>query len=93
MSTNTLPSRAEDFPARYVEVVKRAQRAERAELADALEGFWIGAWCGEGDGEAEVIAKTRGSIRFLPLEPREPGAACVHRGKPGVDVATLARAY
>jgi prolyl-tRNA synthetase len=56
-------------------------------------GFWIGAWCGEGDCEAEISARTKASIRFLPLEPQDPGAACVHCGKPGVDVATWARAY
>jgi prolyl-tRNA synthetase len=56
-------------------------------------GFWIGAWCGDGACEAEVSAKTKATIRFLPLEPRDPGAACIHCGKPGTEVATWARAY
>ncbi len=56
-------------------------------------GFWIGAWCGDAACEAEVSTKTKATIRFLPLEPEDPGAACVHCGKPGVDVATWARAY
>lgn len=56
-------------------------------------GFWIGAWCGDAACEAEVSSKTKATIRFLPLEPTDPGAACVHCGKPGVDVATWARAY
>ncbi|MGI8829612.1 MAG: proline--tRNA ligase anticodon binding domain-containing protein, partial [Candidatus Limnocylindria bacterium] len=56
-------------------------------------GFWIGAWCGDAACEAEVSTKTKATIRFLPLEPTDPGAACVHCGKPGVDVATWARAY
>ena len=56
-------------------------------------GFWVGAWCGDGSCEAEVAAKTKASIRFLPIEPADPGAACVHCGAPGVDVATWARAY
>jgi prolyl-tRNA synthetase len=56
-------------------------------------GFWIGAWCGDSACEAEISAKTKASIRFLPLEPRDPGAACIHCGGPGVDVATWARAY
>ena len=60
---------------------------------DEVGGFWIGAWCGEDSCEAEISAKTKASIRFLPIEPRDPGAACVHCGKPGVDVATWARAY
>jgi len=56
-------------------------------------GFWRGAWCGEGSCEAEITAKTKATIRFLPIEPMDPGAACVHCGRPGVDVATWARAY
>ena len=56
-------------------------------------GFWIGSWCGDGACEAAISARTKASIRFLPLEPEDPGAACVHCGKPGVDVATWARAY
>jgi prolyl-tRNA synthetase len=56
-------------------------------------GFWIGAWCGDGDCEAEIGAKTKASIRFLPLEVTDPGAGCMHCGKPGAEVATWARAY
>jgi len=56
-------------------------------------GFWIGAWCGDAACEAEISTKTKATIRFLPLQPADPGAACVHCGKPGVDVATWARAY
>ena len=56
-------------------------------------GFWVGAWCGDASCEAEVNATTKATIRFLPLEPRDPGAACVHCGKPGTELATWARAY
>jgi prolyl-tRNA synthetase len=56
-------------------------------------GFWVGAWCGDAACEAEVSAKTKATIRFLPLEPRHPGAACVHCGAPGAELATWARAY
>jgi prolyl-tRNA synthetase len=56
-------------------------------------GFWIGAWCGDGACEAEVSTKTKASIRFLPLEPADPGAACVHCGAHGTELATWARAY
>ena len=65
-------------------------------LATGLEergGFWVGAWCGDAACEAEISAKTKATIRFLPLEPADPGAACVHCGKPGTEVATWARAY
>jgi prolyl-tRNA synthetase len=56
-------------------------------------GFWIGAWCGEGSCEAEIAARTKATIRFLPIEPRDPAAGCMHCGRPGVDVGTWARAY
>ena len=66
------------------------------ELAAGVEeqgGFWIGPWCGEAACEAEVAAKTKATIRILPIEPTDPGAPCIHCGKPGIDVATWARAY
>ncbi len=56
-------------------------------------GFWTGAWCGEGTCEAEIATRTKATIRFLPLEQTDPGADCVHCGRPGIDVATWARAY
>jgi prolyl-tRNA synthetase len=56
-------------------------------------GFWVGAWCGDGACEAEVSAKTKASIRFLPLEPTDPGGPCIHCGAAGTEVATWARAY
>lgn len=56
-------------------------------------GFWVGAWCGDAACEADISAKTKASIRFLPIEPTDPGAPCVHCGRPGADVATWARAY
>ena len=61
--------------------------------AEEQGGFWVGAWCGDGACEAEISAKTKTSIRFLPLEPSDPGGACVHCGKPGTELATWARAY
>ena len=66
------------------------------ELAAGVEeqgGFWIGAWCGDASCEAEIAAKTKATIRFLPIEAKNPGAACIHCGKPDIDVATWARAY
>lgn len=56
-------------------------------------GFWVGAWCGDESCEAEIAAKTKASIRFLPVDPANPGRACVHCGRPAVDTATWARAY
>jgi prolyl-tRNA synthetase len=65
-------------------------------FAEGLEergGFWTGAWCGNADCEAEISARTKATIRFLPIEPRDPDAACMHCGRRGVEVATWARAY
>jgi prolyl-tRNA synthetase len=56
-------------------------------------GFWFGAWCGDASCEEEIAAKTKATIRFLPVEPTDPGAPCMHCGKPGADTATWARAY
>jgi len=56
-------------------------------------GFWVGPWCGEGACEAEIATKTKATIRFLPIQPTDPGAVCMHCGSPGVDVATWGRAY
>ena len=66
------------------------------EFATGVEeqgGFWVGPWCGDGACEAEISTKTKATIRFLPIEPTDPRAACMHCGKPGIDVATWARAY
>ncbi len=56
-------------------------------------GFWVGAWCGEGSCEAEIATRTKATIRFLPMDPVDPGAPCLHCGRPGIDTATWARAY
>jgi prolyl-tRNA synthetase len=56
-------------------------------------GLWVGAWCGNADCEADISAKTKATIRLLPIEAREPGSACMHCGRPGVELATWARAY
>jgi prolyl-tRNA synthetase len=60
---------------------------------DERGGFWTGAWCGNADCEADISAKTKATIRFLPIEPRDPGTTCMHCGRPGIDTATWARAY
>ena len=51
------------------------------------------AWCGSADCEAKVKADTKATIRFLPLEAEDPGAACSVCGEPGIDRATWAVAY
>ncbi len=56
-------------------------------------GFWVGAWCGDTACEQKVSQDTKATVRFLPLEPEDPGGACVVCGKPGADKAAWARAY
>jgi prolyl-tRNA synthetase len=66
------------------------------ELRSAIEdpgGFAVGGWCGDAECEAKVKAETKATIRFLPLEPEDPGAPCIVCGRPGVDRATWAVAY
>ncbi|MGH2747975.1 MAG: proline--tRNA ligase [Actinomycetota bacterium] len=66
------------------------------EMVAGLEragGFWISAWCGELACEQRVTEASKATIRVLPLEREDPGAACVVCGKPGVERATWAKAY
>ena len=56
-------------------------------------GFWFGPWCGDAACEAEIAAKTKATIRFLPIQPTDPAAPCMHCGRPGADVAHWAKAY
>ncbi len=60
---------------------------------DAEGGLWVGAWCGDTACEQKVSQDTKATVRFLPLQPEGPGAACVVCGRPGVDKAAWARAY
>jgi prolyl-tRNA synthetase len=66
------------------------------ELRAGLEadgGFWVGAWCGDHACEERVSQDTKATVRFLPLEPKDPQGACVVCGRPGSDQAAWARAY
>jgi prolyl-tRNA synthetase len=56
-------------------------------------GYLQGAWCGDPECEAQIKAETKATIRFLPLQPEQPGEPCVHCGKPGTERATWALAY
>jgi prolyl-tRNA synthetase len=56
-------------------------------------GFMVTPWCGSAECEAKVKAETKATIRYLPLEPRDPGGPCIVCGQPGVDEASWAQAY
>ena len=81
-------------------VAFREANTHRASSYDELRsliadqgGFVIAAWCGDAACEAQVKADTKATIRFLPLEPEDPGELCVVCGRPGIDTATWAIAY
>jgi prolyl-tRNA synthetase len=56
-------------------------------------GFWVGAWCGEIACEQKVTEETKATIRVLPIERVDPGAACIVCGRAGTERATWGRAY
>ena len=62
----------------------------RAAITDA-GGFVTGAWCGSADCEAKVKADTKATIRFLPLETEDPGAACSVCGRAGYRTSHVGR--
>ena len=66
---------------------------ELREGVAAEAGFWVGAWCGELACEQKVTEETKATIRVLPLDQVDPGAACVVCGRPGTERATWGRAY
>ncbi len=59
----------------------------------AAGGFSVGGWCGSEDCEAKVKAETKATIRFIPVEREDPGAACAVCGEAGLELATWATAY
>ena len=79
--------------------LRNANTHEAIDYASFVEGiasqsgFWVGSWCGDADCEQKVTADTKATIRILPVEREDPGAACLVCGRPGVERATWARAY
>jgi prolyl-tRNA synthetase len=66
---------------------------ELATLVEDPGGFMVAPWCGSDECEAKVKAETKATIRYLPLEQRDPGAPCIVCGQPGTEEATWAQAY
>jgi prolyl-tRNA synthetase len=60
---------------------------------EAEGGFWVGSWCGSVECEEKIAKETGATIRVLPLEKEDPGAACLVCGRPGTERATWAKAY
>ena len=56
-------------------------------------GFWRAAWCGSIECEHKVTAATSATIRLLPNQPEDPGAACLVCGRDGREKAVWAKSY
>jgi prolyl-tRNA synthetase len=67
---------------------------EMREFLAGAGGFAITPWCGDPACEQRVKEDTKASIRYLPLEPSNPGGVCPVCGeRPAVDEAAWAQAY
>jgi prolyl-tRNA synthetase len=66
---------------------------EMAALLEDPGGFMIASWCGKEECEAKVKAETKATIRYLPLEQKDPGGPCIVCGDPGTEEAAWALAY
>jgi prolyl-tRNA synthetase len=67
--------------------------SEMAALLEEPGGFMIAPWCGKEECEAKVKAETKATIRYLPLEQKDPGGPCIICGDPGTEEAAWALAY
>jgi 8-oxo-dGTP pyrophosphatase MutT (NUDIX family) len=73
-----------------------AFRLDPYEVAALLEvpgWFMVAPRCGSEECEGKVKAETRATIRYLPLEQRDPGGPCIVCGQRGIEEATWAQAY
>jgi len=66
---------------------------ELIELASSAAGFIQGGWCGDPACEQKVKAKSKATIRTLPLIPTEPEGACLVCGRKAKEQATWAQSY
>ena len=67
--------------------------AEMTALLEDPGGFMVAPWCGSDECEAKVKAETKATIRFIPLDPADPGGPCIVCGSPGTEEAAWAQAY
>ncbi|MFN2544330.1 MAG: proline--tRNA ligase [Actinomycetota bacterium] len=66
---------------------------EMRSLLEEPGGFMVGGWCASPECEAKVKTDTKATIRFLPLEQRDPGGTCIVCGEQATEEATWAQAY
>jgi len=62
-------------------------------LIEEPGGFLTAGWCGERGCEDRVKAETKATIRYLPLDPEDPGGTCMVCGSAARERATWAVAY
>jgi prolyl-tRNA synthetase len=70
-----------------------ASYEEMRGFLEANGGLAIAPWCASADCETRVKAETKATIRYLPLDPADPGGPCIVCGQPGTEEAAWARAY
>ena len=56
-------------------------------------GFIYANWCGNPACEDEIQARTKATIRCIPLEGAEPTGKCIFCGEPGKHKVYFAKAY
>ncbi|MFA5891659.1 MAG: proline--tRNA ligase [Actinomycetota bacterium] len=82
---------ARDF--RDAHTFRPAGFEEFEELLKDPGGFLEAPWCGDGACEARIKARTKATIRFLPLDAVGPEGRCIHCGNDATERATWALAY
>jgi prolyl-tRNA synthetase len=66
---------------------------ELATRIEEVEGFFWAPWCGSAACEAEVKARTRATLRCIPLDGGEGAGRCLVCGADAAHTAVFARAY
>ena len=66
---------------------------EFVEVLDAKGGFVSAHWDGTGETEEEIKAKTKATIRCIPLDAKAEEGKCVLSGRPSARRVIFAKAY
>lgn len=66
---------------------------ELADVLSAAGGFASARWCAGPECEAKVKEQTKATIRCLPLDPVDPGGACMVCGARATEQAIWAQSY
>lgn len=66
---------------------------EFSEVLESKGGFVSAHWDGTGETEEEIKAKTKATIRCIPLDTKEEEGKCVLTGRPSARRVIFAKAY